>query len=307
MYHSSSAILTSYVTRFHFVENIDLTHYPSVYIQPACFPETDKNNVHFVAVSSASIIMGGRHLIIIYHNGKYVLVKYVQWDADGQGARILRFLSTPEKPTALKSNLHLLQVAAPDQRKAIVEECMQADREEELRQPHGFLDMYDTTLSLRYPSFDRGTGAEILDVIADAKDDKPIFIPEVEEDLKFAIHFLCYRIYIIDLDANKLEVYKGRVKGYDTEAARSRFVPSLQSRRPREWETLVNTVPQFLVEFDIEKLPGEEEFVSQIKKRLIKVDEDGEEDDVNGRQCNDEEDDTSHEGSEAVAADVHGD
>jgi len=167
--------------------------------------------------------------------------------------------------------------------------------------------MYDTTLSLRYPSFDRGTGAEILDVIADAKDDKPIFIPEVEEDLKFAIHFLCYRIYIIDLDANKLEVYKGRVKGYDTEAARSRFVPSLQSRRPREWETLVNTVPQFLVEFDIEKLPGEEEFVSQIKKRLIKVDEDGEEDDVNGRQCNDEEDDTSHEGSEAVAADVHGD
>jgi hypothetical protein len=77
----------------------------------------------------------------------------------------------------------------------------------------------------RYPSLSRDTSAKILDIIADAKDNKPIFIRKVKDALGFAMDFLfCEWMYVIDLDANKQEVYKGSALVSDSEAARSRFV-----------------------------------------------------------------------------------
>jgi len=207
--------------------------------------------------------MGTRSLIVIYYNGKYVLAQYVQWNGypDGQGAQILKFLSTPGKTTALKSNLHLLCVATPEQLEAIDEECEQAERKE-----RGFLGILGTFFNRHYPSLSRETGAKILDLIADAEDDKPILI---KDSLKLAVDFVwCEWKYVIDLDANKLEVYSGKVAVSDAEAARSRFAFLLQPGGQEEREMLVNTIPDMMAEFDIEKLPGEDEFVSQIARRF---------------------------------------
>jgi len=237
--------------------------------------------------------------------------QYGQWDGypEVQGVRILKFLSTPEQTTALKSNLHLLQVATPNERKAIREECEQADGEDILR-------MEERALNRRYPCLSRNTSAMILNFIADVKEDKPIFINEVKESLEFAMDSLCEWIYVIDLDANKLKVYGGRFREFDVDAAKSRYMLSVKPGGPTECEMLANAVPQFLVEFDIEKLPGEEEFVRQIEDRSSELDgeeyddggeEDSEEDDVNGRQGNDEKDGTNRDGGEAAAADVDGD
>ncbi len=233
--------------------------------------------------------MGTRHLIIIYYNGKYVLAQYGQWDGypEGQGFKILKFLSTPGETTNLKSNLHLLHAATPDEIKAIDEECSQADREEKQRKPGHFLSMDDMALNLRYPSLSRDTGANILNLIADTKDDKPIIIREVKESLQFAMHPICEWIYDIDLDANKLKVYSGQVAAFDSDAAPSTLVLSLQPGDLSEWEMLKNPVPQLLVEFDIEKLPGEEEFVGQIKKQLSELE--GEENDDEGEEDGEEE------------------
>ena len=62
---------------------------------------------------------------------------------------------------------------------------------------------------------------------------------------------------------------------------------SLQPGDLSEWEMLKNPVPQLLVEFDIEKLPGEEEFVGQIKKQLSELE--GEENDDEGEEDGEEE------------------
>jgi len=200
--------------------------------------------------------MGTRHLIVIYYNGKYVLAQYGQWDGypEGQGFQILKFLSKPGQITALKSNLHLLQVATPDELKAIDKECEQADSEEQQRLRRLVLVFEERALNRRYPSLSRDTSAKILNIIADAKDDKPILIKEVKEELEFAKDGLfCEWVYVIDLDTNELKVSGGGVAQFDVEA------------------------PQFFVEFDIEKLPGEKEFVSKIVNGMSeKNDEEGE-------------------------------
>lgn len=93
----------------------------------------------------------------------------------------------------------------------------------------------DRAINKRYPSLSRDTGGKILDVIADAKHDNPIFIRKVKDALGFAIDFLfCEWMYVIDLDANRLEVYKGGAYVSDSEAARSRFVFFLEPGKPRE-------------------------------------------------------------------------
>jgi len=135
-------------------------------------------------------------------------------------------------------------------------------------------------LNCRYPSLSRDTGAKILNLIADVKDDKPIFICEVRESLEFAMDSLCEWVYDIDLDANKLKVYGGRVAIMDADAAQSNLLLFLQPGGLSDWEMQPNTAPKCLAEFDIEKLPGEEEFVSQIQKKLSELN--GEENDHEG-------------------------
>lgn len=209
--------------------------------------------------------MGIRHLIVIYYNSKYALAQYGQWEGhpEGQGVQVLKFLSMPGQTTILKSNLHLLQVVLPDELDAIEEECRQADMEEQrckIAEPFTIVSM---ALDRFYPTLSRNTSAKILNLITDVKDNKPIVIHDVKESLRFAMHPLCEWIYIINLDTNRLNVYGGRVDPM-------RGLPSLQPELS-EWEMLANAVPQFLVEFDIENLPKEEQFVMQINKRLIEL------------------------------------
>jgi len=228
--------------------------------------------------------MGFRHLTLIYHNAKYVLAQYGQFDGypEFQGPTIHKFLSMPGKIADLKSNLHLLQVGTPDELDAIWEECYQADIELVRRNPYNFsLGTKDLAVNRRYPGISDSMGAKILNHIADVKDNKPIIIHEIKQSLEFAMDPYCKFIYHIDLDANKLNVYGHRWR-FDTDAAQNRFL-SLQQRNLSEQEILTNAASPFLVEFDIEKLPGEEEFMSQIDEALDKM---------NGKEDNDKGDES---------------
>jgi len=184
--------------------------------------------------------MGTRHLIIIYYSGKYVLALYGQWDGypEGQGLEIIHFLSIPGKFTTLKSNLHLLKAVNDDKLDAIVEECTQVDREIQRWLP--YTSVRDFAYNRRYPGLSRETSAKILNIIADAEGNRPIFIHDIKKSLEFARESDCEWIYIFDLDANKLKCRVGGVAVSDV-----------------EFDTRSS-------EFDIEKLPGKEEFLRQI-------------------------------------------
>ncbi|OQO04186.1 hypothetical protein B0A48_10796 [Cryoendolithus antarcticus] len=102
--------------------------------------------------------MGTRHLICIYHNGRFVLAQYGQWDGypDGRGVRILAFLEVPGNVallTSKTSNIEPLTAADAD-------DYIKAWLLEKPAAPAGGLTQPCP------PSLSRDTSAEMLDIVA---------------------------------------------------------------------------------------------------------------------------------------------
>lgn len=144
--------------------------------------------------------MGTRNLIAVVINGEYKIAQYGQWDGypEGQGKTVLKFLSKEQ-------NIEKLRDMAPKCRWITPPEWDKAWEEFRVGPKSEFIDIATAEkFKKKHPHLDRDCGAEILGLVADGKAEI------LKDSLNFAGDSLfCEWGYVVDLDKDKLEVYKG--------------------------------------------------------------------------------------------------
>ena len=141
--------------------------------------------------------MGTRHMIAVILGGEPRIAQYGQWDGypDGQGVDVLAFaqgLSGGTIPGVL------------DKFKAQVAKCRFLPEDEA------------NAIFQESPWMSRDTGSDILDLVMKAPDGLPLF-----SSYKFARNgLMCEWAYVLDLDQEQLEVYRGFGKGDAPEGER---------------------------------------------------------------------------------------
>lgn len=144
--------------------------------------------------------MGTRNLICVIKDGEFRVAQYSQWDGypTGQGKTIVNFLLTQYNYGLFRSQIdkvkHLNDVE-------VKKRWMEAGA---VGLTGGVSMEVANKMDIMYPTLSRGCGADILPLIQ-ARDN-----PEVHMSLHFAADSLfCEYAYIVNLDTNVLEVYKG--------------------------------------------------------------------------------------------------
>ena len=172
--------------------------------------------------------MGTRHLIAVQLNGEYKVAQYGQWDGypSSTGVEVLSFLRDADLP-------------------AFTERVRSAHYV-----PHEELTALGDRWLKVYPHQSRDVGADILSVIA--KSEPGIGL---RNSIEFAADSLmCEYAYVIDLDKQKLEVFKG----FNTEPleAGERFAAVPLPKDGGEYHQV-----RKIAEFDLGSLPSDAEFV----------------------------------------------
>jgi hypothetical protein len=142
--------------------------------------------------------MGTRNLTVVIKNGETKVAQYCQWDGypTGQGETVAEFIRDMNRP-AFEASLDKCKFVDGDHIKNCWEECG-ADGS-------GFASMeVSNQFKIKFPEFHRDTGAKILRLIEDGK------VTDLFNEIDFAADSLfCEYAYVIDLDNDALEVYKG--------------------------------------------------------------------------------------------------
>lgn len=128
--------------------------------------------------------MGTRHLIAVKLDGEYRIAQYGQWDGypSGQGVDVLEFLAKFDRP-AFERKLRAASFYTPSELEALWKG-----------------DWLDSN-----PHISRDAGADILGMVLAAPDGI-----KLRNSIDFAGDSLfCEYGYVIDLDDNVLEVFKG--------------------------------------------------------------------------------------------------
>lgn len=148
--------------------------------------------------------MGTRNLTCVVKNGEFKVAQYCQWDGypSGQGKTIVDFIQRRLKDsdsltTFNKRVSEVTEISAEDLKSKWVE-CGASPNS----------DMVNLAVSdkfnEKYPQYHRDFGARILDYVFENENTK------VQSDVEFAGDSLfCEWAYVLDLDNNVLEVYKG--------------------------------------------------------------------------------------------------
>lgn len=141
--------------------------------------------------------MGTRNLTIVVQDKKVKVAQYGQWDGypSGQGMEIVEFLKAVNLET-FKEKVRACQWLNNEEEKALEEEW------------EGLKTLlpkdYDKQFYKEYPELTRDTAAEILGLIAFGKATK------LRNGIEFATDSLfCEWAYVLDLDTDTLEIYKG--------------------------------------------------------------------------------------------------
>jgi hypothetical protein len=146
--------------------------------------------------------MGTRNLTMVIANGKTKVAQYGQWDGypEGQGKTALEFLISTDID-AFKKKLESVQFAGEKEQKESDEFAAS------IGSTDGWMTMEQSELyNKKYPLFTRDNGAKILEMIME-DNSETIF---VNDNTEFAEDSLfCEWAYVIDLDKNTFEVYKG--------------------------------------------------------------------------------------------------
>ena len=145
--------------------------------------------------------MGTRNLTCVYLDGSCKVAQYGQWDGypGGQGATALAFLLalTPEKRAQFETRLRAIPVLTDEQVKERWQSCG-ADGS-------GWVSLdVSQRFRAKFPWLSRDCGAEILQSILDGEADGVSLAESFAKDSLF-----CEWAYVIDLDKNTFEVYKG--------------------------------------------------------------------------------------------------
>lgn len=136
--------------------------------------------------------MGTRHLTVVKLDGAYRVAQYGQWDGypEGQGATVLEFLQSWNR-SEFEAKVRASAFLTEDDVKAINAQI----------KAEGLGDRWQN----KWPALTRDTGAEILRLIQDSEPGI-----KLKNSISFAADSLfCEWAYVLDLDANALEVFKG--------------------------------------------------------------------------------------------------
>lgn len=149
--------------------------------------------------------MGTRNLTAVFCDGKYQIAQYGQWDGypDGQGRTILDFLGGEGNLEKLKSALCRCRYLDPEGR----DKEFLAEYEKNAPQWSDDPDNRTPEQKRWFSCFmTRDLGAKILESVANAEDAEIV----LRNSINFAADSLfCEFAYVIDLDQNTLEVFKG--------------------------------------------------------------------------------------------------
>jgi hypothetical protein len=198
--------------------------------------------------------MGTRHLICVFFRDRFVVAQYGQWDGypEGQGVTLMKFLRVPINIQHLKDGLEYTYEPTKEELTKIKKHIDKLEEARKRLSPELYSELTSQVMDEFYPSLSRDTGARILDVITHAKAERKV--PIVFE-LSFANDWLsCEWAYVVDLDAEVLEVFSGSEE-------------KNPNHRFRDVGDDDDSVPAFVssIKFsDLQNMEGEEEFVVRV-------------------------------------------
>ena len=145
--------------------------------------------------------MGTRNLTCVFKDGEYKVAKYCQWDGypSGQGQSIIDFLVDTYKPKKFAKRVDQIVEVSNEEVKERWKACGADDS--------GFVTMdIEQAFQVANSHLDRNLGGgKLLEYIQGTKN------PEMgERYLEFAADSLfCEWCYVLDLDREQLEIYRG--------------------------------------------------------------------------------------------------
>lgn len=196
--------------------------------------------------------MGTRHLIGAVIDGDFKIAQYGQWDGypSGQGLGVLEFLRTVDLPD-FKEQVRGLRWATQADEQAMDDALgtggsswITMEQADELRR--------------NYPAMSRDTGSSILTLVADGD------VQVVRDSRSFALDSLfCEWAYVIDLDRDVLEVYRGFQQ---TPPQKGRWAGQWDEFVWRENKDYRYYAVELVAEYPLGALPDGDEFVYQLGK-----------------------------------------
>ena len=191
--------------------------------------------------------MGTRNLTIVHKNGEYKVAQYGQWDGypEGLGVTLLNFLKNV--------NMDSFRNAIDNVSFYTKEEIDEVNKTiDEIRK-----DIPNYSWQKDFPQLSRDTGGDILNLITFKG------VNKVNNSIDFAADSLfCEWAYVIDLDINKFEVYKG----FNHEELNSdeRFY-FLEDKRDKDNIVGKDYHPiKFVKSYDLNNLPDENIFIAEL-------------------------------------------
>ena len=196
--------------------------------------------------------MGTRNLTIVQLDGEYKVAQYCQWDGypEGQGKTVLHFLRDYCDLSIFKQKISLIEEANAE----YIKDLWTKEGADPISDMVS-LDISDK-FKKKYPHFHRDRGAKILQMIYDDE------VSLIQKDLSFAADSLfCEFAYVIDLDKDRLEVYKGFNEEPLSEDERFAFLT------PKEYKGDNKYFPIKLAKsYDLKKLPTDEQFIKDLEE-----------------------------------------
>ena len=196
--------------------------------------------------------MGTRGLTAVYADGKYQIAQYGQWDhyPSGQGTTVLEFCSK-----------HLKKLNGREKFKKALAKVQFSKDENELQSSTFEREKEDYSEIESYPYAGRDNGANILELVLDAPEDKKVFLVDSIDFVGDSL--FCEWAYIIDLDKGTLEVFRG----FQTEKIGSdeRFASFFQKKEHRQ-ETQYFPV-KLAKKYDLDNLPVEKVFLEELEPK----------------------------------------
>lgn len=143
--------------------------------------------------------MGTRNLVAVIHKGEYKIAQYGQWDGypSGQGSEVCNFLQT-------KMDLNKFKQAVGECKFLTDKEISERWIECGASPDSDFVSMdISSKFKQTYPALSRDAGATVLEMVQNGA-------RHLKNSVDFAADSLfCEWAYVVDLDNEVLEVYKG--------------------------------------------------------------------------------------------------
>jgi hypothetical protein len=195
--------------------------------------------------------MGTRGLTMVVSDGDYKIAQYGQWDhyPEGNGVKILNFIKT-NNLSLFKEKLKKIRFVDNDEINSFLKSIESED---------GWLTGTQSDLfNEKYPFLSRGHGPDILPMIVESDNDEIL----LKDSLYFAGDSLfCEWAYIIDLDKEVFEVYRG----FNTEplTEEDRFSNIKIKDEDKEYFQV-----RLLKSFNLNELPSDKnEFLKQLGRK----------------------------------------